>query len=177
MSVESTLSEGPPAHVRGLLDADLPPLVRWLAVPDIWRYLAITPYPSESELRRWLTATATAVLIAERHDEPAGFARLALGEGRWSGISWLTVACSPSEQGRGTGRLLLDGAHNVARHMGQRKVIAQMYAENFRARRLYDSYGYRQEAEITNGSLYDGRPSQGVHLALDLTNPSPQEER
>jgi RimJ/RimL family protein N-acetyltransferase len=174
----STPSDAPSsAHVRGLLDADLALLVHWLAAPDIWRYLAVTPYPSEAELRRWLTAAATAVVIAERADQPVGFARLALGEGRWSGVSWLTIACSLSEQGRGTGRLLLDAAHDVARHLGQRKVIAQMYAENYRARRLYDSYGYRQEAAITNGSLYDGKPSEGVHLARDLANTSQQEIR
>lgn len=157
-------------RLRGLLSSDLPYLMGWLADPEVWRFLAVQPYMSEWELRDWLTASGVRTVIADNDGCAVGFARLAVGEGRWTGICWLTIAITPQEQSRGIGMKLLREAHQVARHLGMRKVIAQLYSANERARRLYDRLGYRLEAEVRNGSLFDGLPGEGVHLAFDLVN-------
>lgn len=66
------------------------------------------------------------------------------------------VFVHPDMWGRGVGRLLLQGLHECASERGWRRTTLWTRASNARARRLYQSQGYRASGHET--TLGDGCP-------------------
>jgi GNAT superfamily N-acetyltransferase len=55
------------------------------------------------------------------------------------------LAVEPSAQGKGVGRLLMDAAEAWARSRGYRRITLNVFAQNERARQIYERFGYEPE--------------------------------
>lgn len=91
----------------------------------------------------------SALLVAEDEEQSlAGFIYLTSETDYFSGekqgyIS--DVAVSPGFEGQGVGRLLLEAADDWARGMGYSILYLNVFANNERARRLYEKNGFAEE--------------------------------
>ena len=55
------------------------------------------------------------------------------------------LAVEPAAQGQGLGRLLMDAAEAWARGRGYRRITLNVFAQNERARQMYEHLGYEPE--------------------------------
>ncbi|MBO0721320.1 MAG: GNAT family N-acetyltransferase, partial [Blastocatellia bacterium] len=55
------------------------------------------------------------------------------------------LAVTPSGEGRGVGRTLMEAAEEWARRQGYRLLTLNAFVENHRARKLYHKLGYEEE--------------------------------
>jgi GNAT superfamily N-acetyltransferase len=55
------------------------------------------------------------------------------------------LAVEPSAQGQGIGRTLMDAAEGWARSRGYRRITLNVFAQNGRAREVYEHFGYQPE--------------------------------
>jgi len=78
------------------------------------------------------------------------------------------LAVDPELQGRGLGRVLLDGAVAEARARGARKLALRVLSENAPARALYRRFGFVEEGVLREEFLLDGRYVDDVFMALFL---------
>ncbi len=96
----------------------------------------------------WLTRDGYALLLAERGDEPIGYAVLSLGEGaatwdigeRTAEIETLSVL--ESERGNGVGRALTQAASDIAAKAGASTVLVGVAHSNEGALRFYEREGF-----------------------------------
>lgn len=64
----------------------------------------------------------------------------------------LGIAVAPDQQGKGHGRKMMVALHEAARRRGARRIRLRVHPDNYRARQLYESLGYR-EAGIERGEV------------------------
>jgi len=55
------------------------------------------------------------------------------------------LAVETASQGQGVGRLLMDAAEAWARSRGYRRITLNVFAQNERARQIYERLGYEPE--------------------------------
>jgi len=114
------------------------------------------------------------VLVAERDDVLLGFA-IVTPAGSMPSHEHVQVlnglAVVPARQGAGIGRLLVEAAVDRARVRGARKLTLRVLANNVRARRLYESYGFAVEGVLVAEYRLQGQILDDVLMALHLTDP------
>lgn len=83
----------------------------------------------------------------------------------------LGIAVRTTSQGRGLGRLMMVGLHEEALRRGAAVVRLRVHPDNSRARRLYESMGYRYAGEERGElvMLNNLRPGRDSHPALRNT--------
>ncbi len=92
---------------------------------------------------------ATSLLIAEAEaGKPLGYVFSSTREDyftheRHAHVEVLVV--EPAAQGQGVGRRLMDAAEEWARNRGYRRVTLNVFAQNDRARQMYERFGYEPE--------------------------------
>jgi GNAT superfamily N-acetyltransferase len=96
----------------------------------------------------WLGRDEYTLLLAERDDEPIGYAVVSIGDGpatwdvgkRWAEIETLSVL--ESERGSGVGRALMEAASQVAKEAGAAAVAVGVAHTNEDAIRFYEREGF-----------------------------------
>jgi ribosomal protein S18 acetylase RimI-like enzyme len=104
----------------------------------------------------------------------AGAICLRLKEGRrlHHSASMNSLMVDSSHQGAGIGRLLVGHLIGHARSLGQLRQITLVVNEsNLPARRLYDSFGFRQFGLEPDAIFHEGRYCATQHLLLSLVSP------
>jgi RimJ/RimL family protein N-acetyltransferase len=86
-------------------------------------------------------------------------------------VGTLGMGLLPAHRGRGIGRRLLGAALERARLCGLERVELHVFAENRRARRLYDSFGFVVEGISPRRAKIDGRYLDDVMMALAPIEP------
>jgi ribosomal protein S18 acetylase RimI-like enzyme len=82
-----------------------------------------------------------------------------------------------SHQGAGIGRLLVTHLIDFARSLGTiRQITLEVNESNVPARRLYDSFGFRQFGLEPDAILHEGRYCAKQHLQLSLVSQHPNEQ-
>lgn len=81
------------------------------------------------------------------------------------------MAVAPDRQGRGLGRLLLEGALARAQEAGVRKVSLRVLATNPTARRLYEAAGFVVEGRLAGEFVLEGTPVDDLLMAWHATAP------
>lgn len=86
------------------------------------------------------------VLVAEVNGRAVGFARLDVSGGRQRHVGTLSVNVHDDYQGQGIGRRLVEALLELADdHLGLTRVQLEVWADNARAIRLYESLGFERE--------------------------------
>jgi GNAT superfamily N-acetyltransferase len=98
------------------------------------------------------------VLVAENEDRVAGFAHFRPArdqdEDPWLIAEITAIYLVPEAWGTGTGRQLMTSSLNVLAHAGYREAALWVLNTNARARRFYESAGWRPDGTVKNdGSL------------------------
>lgn len=102
----------------------------------------------ENAWRRELSDPNLAIRIAEEDGAPAAFVK----------VGTITLPVTPTApatelrqlyvlppwKGRGIAQVLMEWALSVARERGAKEVYLSVYADNARARRLYERYGFEE---------------------------------
>jgi L-amino acid N-acyltransferase YncA len=101
------------------------------------------------ELAAWvedLEQGNTITLLAEAEGTLFGEATLHRSAVPWTRhVASVRVITASMQRGRGLGRLLLEEIAQVAAERGIEKLVAEMTVEQVAARRLFDTFGFREE--------------------------------
>ncbi|WP_091115249.1 GNAT family N-acetyltransferase [Geodermatophilus dictyosporus] len=114
-------------------------------------------------------------LVVLRVDgEPAGWAVLSLSlsplRRHWATV--LRVQVHPSRQGRGLGRVLLSGVHDVARAQGL-EMLHLTVRSGYGLERFYAGLGYREFGRMPGAiRVAPGDDREEVHLVVTLGPPA-----
>lgn len=107
--------------------------------------------------------TDTSAIVGELHTYGCGLRRLA------HVLSSLTVAVHPDTQGQGIGRKLFEEMLRTVREHRPEILRVELIVQesHLRARRLYESVGFREEGRLINGilSTKTGLPENDVPMA------------
>jgi GNAT superfamily N-acetyltransferase len=91
----------------------------------------------------------TSLLVAEAEPEhPLGYVFCSTREDYFTHERHAHVevlAVEPAAQGKGIGRLLMGAAEAWARSRGYRRITLNVFAQNDRARQVYQHFGYQPE--------------------------------
>jgi GNAT superfamily N-acetyltransferase len=90
----------------------------------------------------------SAIFLAEEDGVPAGFIHLRTQTDYFNGEAHgyiSEVAVTPSFEGRGAGRLLLETAEDWARSKGYSLLTLYVFAGNAHARQVYERFGFQEE--------------------------------
>jgi ribosomal protein S18 acetylase RimI-like enzyme len=112
------------------------------------------------------------VLVAEADGQVIGYVHLEQASAIPSHQHVLDVsglAVDPARQGHGAGRRLLEAGVEQARLRGGRKLALRVLGPNDRARRLYESCGFRVKGVLRGEFHLGGRYVDDVLMARDLT--------
>jgi ribosomal protein S18 acetylase RimI-like enzyme len=121
--------------------ATLPAMPPVRSLEDSWEH-------RKRQYLDWLTKDAFTLLLAERGDQPIGYAVVSLGDGaatwdigkRTAEIETLSVL--ESERGDGVGRALTEAAADLATEAGARSVLVGVAHSNDDAIRFYEREGF-----------------------------------
>jgi len=156
-------------RIRAAGTADLPfvlslaPRLAELGLPP-WRTAAHVVEAERRALSRALAGGSPdgPVLLAEDADRsPLGFAYLETQTDYFTGRAHAHVAVlavADGAQGRGVGRALLDAAEAWARRRGDPFITLNVFAQNTRARTVYERLGYGPETLRYVKPLEDAAP-------------------
>jgi len=128
------------------------------AVREGWKYmgeLAARPMfpPEEWDAEVAKHAPPNAMLVAiDETDRLIGFAAVHPTEGEM-----FLLFVHPDRAGRGVGRALLEGAHEVLRSAGCREAFLYTHEQNERAIAVYEAAGYRRDGTVRESDF------RGVH--------------
>lgn len=155
----ATMSEfmgsGEPVHCRPLERRDLPTRVEWLNEPSIRRGISISFTADLSEMERWFeranmdTTRADYICVLEDGAPIAMFGLVNV-----SSTADLYLYVSPGSHGRGYGRLAMVHLLKEARRLGVCELKLEVKAENQRAIRLYERFGFKFEALLEDGGKW-----------------------
>lgn len=113
------------------------------------------------------------VLVAEVDGQVAGYAALGQAVPIPSHRHVLDIrglAVDPAYQGQGAGRLLVEACIAQATRQGARKLTLRVLGWNTRARRLYESCGFRTEGTLQDEFLLGNRYVDDVLMAHPLNS-------
>lgn len=117
--------------------------------PPSWRNPAQMTAADTEVLERVLTTnpSGTVVLVAEDESgTPLGFIHLNTSRDYYTHEAHghiSDIAVASAGEGRGVGRALMAAAEEWARNQGYRWLTLSVFAQNLRARKLYEELGYR----------------------------------
>ena len=75
----------------------------------------------------------------------------------YDGVADLSIFIGREAQGKGYGKLLMNGLEKVARKNSFHKLVLSTFADNTAGRRLYDRQGYREVGTYYRHGVLDGR--------------------
>jgi ribosomal protein S18 acetylase RimI-like enzyme/ketosteroid isomerase-like protein len=150
-------------RVRRAGPEDLPTAARLLGeFRDWWGKSEPADEAIEADVRRIHEGGDGEYLIAEDGaGEPAGVAQLRFRWSVWTSAPdcWLEdLYVRDSARGQGIGRMLVEGAMEIARGRGARRIELDVNADNEAALALYVACGFRIEPKPPGRTLFLGRP-------------------
>lgn len=104
-------------------------------------------------------------LCSEYFGELIGFAFIKLKNNTYGELG---IFVRDDCQGKGIGSKLLDSLIKLARKEGLKKIRLTVLADNYRAIRLYEKFGFRKTRYIKGGDVYHGKRYDCVEMLLDL---------
>jgi RimJ/RimL family protein N-acetyltransferase len=113
--------------------------------------------PEETH-RKWLQAhlgsPESVIWIIEREGDKQGYIRAQrLADGNETGSWLLSIALQPSGRGHGFGSWALKTAcHWLRKDGGARQVVAEVFAANVAARRLFEGVGFKERLAVKKES-------------------------
>jgi ribosomal protein S18 acetylase RimI-like enzyme len=139
---------------------------------DTWTSL-VSPAPTPPVGRPFFSdhTRVPDVFVAEVDGRVVGYAKVGQDIGLASHAQVLELAglaVSPTAQGNGVGRKLVDESIAEARRRGARKLSLRVLAPNTGARRLYESAGFVVEGTLIGEFLLDGKLVDDVLMAVYL---------
>ena len=99
-----------------------------------------------------------------------------ISRGRWAKdrhVAHLGIALQRRARGKGLGRALMQACLDWARAAGVRKVTLGVFATNERARRLYQSLGFVEEARLRGAVVLQGALVDDLVMSLWLDGGPP----
>lgn len=161
--------------------SDAAAIARLVAEPAVFGGLLQMPYASEEQWQHRLQESAKAGhalpdvhLVAERGEELLGCVGLhpITGQTRRRHVAEMGIMVASRAQGQGVGAALmaalLDYADNWAQVL---RIELTVYADNARAIRLYQRFGFVEEGRMPAYALRDG--AYVTALAMGRLHPSP----
>lgn len=115
--------------------------------PDIFR--PATEEELADGLRALLAQQSFRAFLARREGRPVGYIGLRVVERpghmlmfarRWLDVEQIGV--TPDERGKGVGRALMSRARELAAELGLKRIELNVWAENEKARRSFESWGF-----------------------------------
>lgn len=98
-------------------------------------------------------------------DEIVGFAFIKL-KNRSEGE--LGIGIRDDFQGKGIGSKLMDNLIKLARKEGLKKIRLTVLADNYKAIRLYEKFGFKKTKFMKNGDIYHGKKYDCIEMQLNL---------
>jgi len=98
-------------------------------------------------------------------DEIVGFAFIKL-KNRTDGE--LGIGIRDDFQGKGIGSKLMDNLIKLARKEGLKKIRLTVLADNYKAIRLYEKFGFKKTKFMKNGDIYHGKKYDCIEMQLNL---------
>lgn len=172
-------TESRPLTIRRAIPADAAAMAALMADPEVFAGLLQLPYPTEDLWRqRLLEQTAPGKLdlhlVAERDGAIVGSAGLhpaGLSLRRRHAMG-LGISVAAHAQGQGVGHALMEALLDYADNWGQvLRTELTVYADNARAIRLYERYGFVVEGTMRAYALRAGRYVDT--LAMARLHPQP----
>jgi len=99
-------------------------------------------------------------------NEIVGFAFIKL-KNRYYGE--LGIGIRDDFQGMGIGSKLMDSLIRLARNEGLRGIRLIVMADNYRAIKLYEKFGFKKTKFIKNGDIYHGKKYDVIEMWLDIS--------
>ena len=113
---------------------------------------------SEDDIEEWLASPRHPLLVAERGDAVAGWARISPYSSRrcYAGVGEGSIYVHASERGRGLGSALAAALCEEAERAGFHKIVGKLFADNEPSRRLVARHGFREVGvHIRHGRIDD----------------------
>jgi L-amino acid N-acyltransferase YncA len=113
---------------------------------------------SAADVEEWLGSPGHPVLVAERGDVVAGWARISPYSSRpcYAGVGEASIYVRPSERGRGLGSALAAALIEKAERAGYYKIVGKLFADNEPSRRLVARHGFREVGVHLRHGRIDG---------------------
>jgi GNAT superfamily N-acetyltransferase len=121
-------------------------------------------------LRQHRTAHVLLALLDER---PVGIATCFLGFSTFAAMPLLNISdyyVAPSARGTGVGRALMSATEVLAVELGCCKLTLEVQERNFRARKLYEEFGFKQSVHVpeAGGAIFLTKPLSTSGSSRDL---------
>lgn len=144
------MMHGPGAFVREFRPSDIPAINAMHNDPQVAAQVLQIPFTTEAERADWIRQSPTErTLVADLDGEPVGVLGLVLHQRRRSHVGSLGMAVRRDLQGQGIGRLLMAAAVDLADNWyNLRRLELEVYTDNSRAIRLYQSFGFEIEGTM-----------------------------
>jgi RimJ/RimL family protein N-acetyltransferase len=98
-------------------------------------------------------------------DEIVGFAFIKLKNNLYGELG---ICVRDGYQGMGIGSKLMDNLIKLARKERLKKIHLTVLADNYRAIRLYEKFGFKKTKFIKDGDVYHGKKYDCIEMWLDL---------
>jgi len=161
----------PKVELRPLRSDDRDRLLIWRNSPEVARYMFTDHQISAAEHDHWFTGiegdARRAYWIVNVDGAPAGLTNLYDIDRGSSCCAWAWYLAEPSVRGKGVGGcvgyLVIEKAFD---EFGLGELSCEVLASNHRARRLYQKFGFREEAPPRRRVLKNGALEEVLELGL-----------
>ena len=172
---------------RELRSSDLPKLYRMYTYLSEETKKYFHPFPekifSVASLNTWVPLTLSSIKPLRKilrkllpfsvyisicclcSNEIIGFAFIRLRNGHYGSLG---IVIRDEFQGMGIGSKLMDYLITLARREGLRKIRLTLLADNYRAIKFYEKFGFEKTKFIREGDIYRGKKYDCVEMWLDL---------
>ena len=172
---------------RELRSSDLPKLYRMYTYLSEETKKYFHPFPekifSVASLNTWVPLTLSSIKPLRKilrkllpfsvyisicclcSNEITGFAFIRLRNGHYGSLG---IVIRDEFQGMGIGSKLMDYLITLARREGLRKIRLTVLADNYRAIKFYEKFGFEKTKFIREGDIYRGKKYDCVEMWLDL---------
>ena len=159
-----------PLTLRSVQPKDAEAITRLMADPEVFGNLLQGPYPTEEAWAKRLNAQPSGKslrLVALQAEEIVGLANLQdTGHIRRSHAVGLAISVSKHAQGQGVGTALMRGLTDYADQWGHiLRIELTVFADNARAIRLYERFGFEHEGRFKGYALRNGQYSDVLCMA------------
>lgn len=149
--------------VRIAREADLPAITR-IYNQGIEDRLATMEEDTKDvdHLKRWYHSRNPryqVIVLEDSHQQVLGWASLNPFHSRlcYDGIADLSIYLGREAQGKGYGKLLMQGLEEVAKKNGFHKLVLTTFADNIPGMKLYQRQGFREVGTYYRQGMLDGK--------------------
>jgi GNAT superfamily N-acetyltransferase len=133
---------------------------------NTWVPLALSSIkPLRKILRKLLPFSVYISICCLCSNEITGFAFIRLRNGHYGSLG---IVIRDEFQGMGIGSKLMDYLITLARREGLRKIRLTVLADNYRAIKFYEKFGFKKTRFIREGDIYRGKKYDCLEIWLDL---------